>query len=237
MEEQAIVSNVLWAAQKHGYPRHAHVWQGVLLGLIAHALRLPSGRHPSYERWWEGRTYLRNDESGTRGAITFAGGRLVAGFCDLHSPRSPWQPGVPYNPSPLLTTIPMDLLRIAQREAFQYVCYDYEGKVQPIITAAFWSDGDRLVGAEPWEMIDWHGAHGVRIETLPPALALAEWQNEYQLTTAQMDLVDSLCQRKQRGGAEPIVLNEDEMAVVVSEGSIGLEFARQLFGAIGIIVP
>ena len=209
---------------------------GAILGTIAHAIWVPHHPEMAYEQSWDGPNYNIQNYAGAYGTITFAEKGVVGVFFDVHSQKSPFRAKKSYNLLSFFTGMPDDLLSLAHEEALQYVLQEYEGADRPIITAAFWSEDKDLIGAEPWQNIFNNGAHLVSVQLLETDAAIAEWQSNYELSFAQVDLLRSLFTRKIADPNIPIVLNNQEKYVVVTDGAEGVAESRELFKSIGIIL-
>ena len=218
-------------------PKRSQLWQGSLLATIAHSLYVVADPELSYELSWDGPNYSRQDSQGTRGTVTFAPDRLVAVFRDDHSSRMPERADAPYNLDPYFTDMPEDLRALAHAEALQYVFDEYNSKIAPLITAAFWSRGDTLTAAEPWSQVLKHGAHLLDTELSEPEGAVSAWAEYYGLSDEQVDLLRALFRRKTTIPDEQITLDQPEYRILVSKGSEGLEECRELLLALGIVIP
>jgi hypothetical protein len=191
----------------------------------------------AYEVAWYGSNYCRNDSQGTEGVIAFAEPRLVGVFFDVHSLRSPFRSGRVFDERPFFAGAPHDLLALAHEQAMSFILQEYQGASVPLITAAFWSEGERLTAAEPWPAVVEHGAHLVAIEVMETDQAMAELENNYALSPGQMTLVRALYSRKRAAPDMPVVLTERERGILLSAGAAGLDESRVLLQAIGIAIP
>jgi hypothetical protein len=191
----------------------------------------------AYEVAWYGSNYYRNDTQGTEGVITFAEPRLVGVFFDVHSPRSPFRSGRVYDERPFFAGAPHDLLALAHERTVSFMVQEYQGASVPLITAAFWSEGERLTASEPWPDVVEHGAHLVGIEVMETEQAMAELENNYALSPEQMTLVRALYSRKRAAPDTPAVLTERERGMLLSAGATGLHESRVLLQAVGIAIP
>ncbi len=221
--------------QLYDFPDRPRLWRGALLATIAHAISVAEDPQLSYELSWDGINYSRQDSQGTRGTVTFAPAATVAVFRDDSSDRTPWRSANQYELNWFLRGIPEDLERLARDEALQYVLDEYDGKVSPVITAAFWGYADSLTAAEPWTDVVRHGAHLLSTELLEPEDAIAEWTDYYDLSDEQSTLLRGLhnCRVKN----DKFTLSESEYKVLTSRGVNGVEESRDLLAAIGIKLP
>lgn len=213
------------------------LWQGAILGTIAHAIWVAHHPDLAYEQSWEGPNYIVQNSMGAYGTVTFAENSVVGVFFDSHSSRSPYRSEGSYDLRSFLSGIPENLLVLANQEALQYVLQEYKGITMPIITAAFWSEDDYLTAAKPWQEVFANGAHLVRIQLLDTEKAIAEWQTNYELKSSQVELTRSLFYRKVTRPQTQIVLDDQERSVLASDGTEGIEVSRELLAGIGIILP
>jgi hypothetical protein len=130
-----------------------------------------------------------------------------------------------------------ELWTLANKEALQYVLDHYDRQVLPIITTAFWSEGERLTAAEPWNQVMEHGAHLIKFQLSSIETVIIGWQVNYELTPAQVDLMRKLFDLKIATPGHTIFLSKQELAILKSRGDKGLKECRELLAAIGIVIP
>lgn len=225
--------------KKKQIPQASSLLQGSFLGTIAHSISVMLYPDFSHEQSWDGINYNIQDSMGSRGTVTFAGDQVVGVFFDCNSPRNPYRSGE--NNQILLQRlfngIPAYLWNIAKKEALQYVLQEYNGQVLPVVTAVFWSKGEYLTAAEPWDRVFGHGAHLVKLQLLDIESAIVGWQEEYEFLPAQVDLMRQLFNRKMAAPGHSILLSEQELSILRSRGTEGLEASRELLAAIGLVLP
>jgi hypothetical protein len=132
--------------------------------------------------------------------------------------------------------MPADIRGLAERETLQYLIQDYNGAEVPIITTAFWSEGDRLVSPEPWSDFFSNGGHLVRTQLNGTEPAIDVWRAEYSLSVRQIALLQALFSRRINSDG-PIVLDDQERAALLESGAFGLQQSRELLAEVGITVP
>lgn len=220
-------------------PMVSNLLYGSYLGTIAHSFFIMSNPILSHEQSWDGINYSVQDSMGARGTVTFAGDQVVGVFFDNNSPRNPFRSGedIQLLLQRIFSGISEDLWTIAKNEALQYVLQEYGGQVFPIITAAFWSEGEYLTAGEPWNLVINHGAHLIRNQFSDIETAIMEWQEYYELAPAHIDLIRLLFNRKMTTPDQPILLSKQELAIIKRNGDEGLDDSRELLAAIGIIIP
>lgn len=219
------------------YPSVSQLRKGVILASIAHAIWIAQHPNLAYEQSWDGDNYSVNDSQGCRGTVTFRADDVVGVFRDENSSRSPFRSKADYDLDIYFKGMPPELHKLAQDEALQYVLDDYHGETVPLITAAFWSRDGRLTAAEPWDDVVKHGAHILRIQLLDTPDAVTELRESYEMSSAQVDLVQSLFERKIADPDARIVLDDEELDVVHPSSSEGRRESAEMFEALGISFP
>jgi hypothetical protein len=187
--------------------------------------------------WWEGPNYRRQDDQGTYGTVTFAGDQVVGAFFDMHSARNPVASGSTPDLRPFFAGIPPDLFTLAQTQTMRNLIFPYRGREEPLVTAAFWSEGDRLTAAEPWSQAVANGAHLVRIEVMDTEEAIAEARDDYDFDEWQIALLRTLYSRRLRAPDGVVVLSDRERGDLVSKGDEGVAESLSLLSSIGIVLP
>jgi hypothetical protein len=221
------------------FPNSARLWRGVVVGTIAHAIWVAPGRSLTVLQQWDGPNYTLNDVSGARGTITFAGERVVAAFRDehcLHRAAPPRRSEGQYAAEYYFAGAPADVLTLARNEALQYLFDDWQGEPQPVITAAFWSEGSMLTAMEPWTAVVEHGAHLLETQLLPIEEAILAWEVGYELSSEQVGLLRSLAVRRLAMPGGSIVMTQGERAALLATGEEGAEDSHELLAAVGITI-
>ncbi len=216
---------------------------GAILCSIAHAIFTAAHPFLAYEVWWDGMNYVRSDTQGTYGAVTFKNDAVVGVFFDHESPRSPYnrrRSSFPFRKKEkepdidsYFRGIEPHLYSIAQTETLTYRLEEFRGKVIPMITTAFWSSGDYLVGAESWDNIFKNGAFLVKIELLPTHKAMSLIEEDYNFNGKQMDFLKSVFRRRM-DTESPITLIPDELEILFAEGREGIEASKALLKSVNI---
>ena len=205
-----------------------------MLATIAHAIGVAADPMLSYELSWDGINYSRQDGQGTRGTVTFAPSATVAVFRDDSSARMPGRSGNQYDLDWFFRGVPAEVMVLARNEALQYVLDEYEGKVSPVITAAFWGNASTLNAAEPWAEVFRHGAHLISTELAEPEAAIVQWTEYHDLSDAQSNLLRVLYTRRVEVKDSEVILGKRECAALAHKGADGIEESRELLAAVGI---
>lgn len=211
-----------------------NLWQGSVLGTIAYAVWVM--RHPdfSHEQSWDGINYNVQNTMGAYGTVTFTTQGVVAAFFDSHSPKSPFQSGSSYDLALFLHGMPEELLSLAQEETLQYLLQEYEGSDIPVITAAFWSQDDNLIAAEPWQEVLTNGAHLIQTQLLDVESAIIQWQINYNFSVSQVDLVRALFTKKIAAPSDQVIFSSQEVDTLMKYGAQGIDISRELFTDVGV---
>ncbi len=193
------------------FPTRERLEQGVWLGTIFHAIStLPAERfYDEYE--WRGHLLGLRDYNETYGYIWFDQERVVGAFMCAESEYNPFGEDLmpPYDAEDFFAAAPPDVLTIARErvlpELVQWLGDEAEAVAAiangtteqlddayfaPVISAAFWSDGEVLTSGKSWTDVYRNGAHLLHNEFLDVEEALAEWENGIRLLPEQVALVN-----------------------------------------------
>ena len=91
-----------------------------------------------------------------------------------------------------------------------YVLDDINGETKPVITAAFWGTWDELFSNQSWDDILENGGYIISNQLLSHQDSLVQWDDYYGLADGQMNLVESLFERKIIKGETEIHLTPEE---------------------------
>jgi hypothetical protein len=233
-----------------GYPKSAVVLPGAILGYLVNSITTAQGVHFSSLTWEDHgyftkngqAVYGTNDGQGIYGAILFEGKSLVGIFYDTRSERAPYQAPDNYDLNRFFHGMPPNHWPLVERVLAQYF-YEIVNDIKiPSVTAAFWSDGEYLTAADPWDVVLAHGARLIRIELMEDTdEALAEWQADYDMTPQQVTFARSLFKRKMARPAATITLTQREVEWLRSTSEepneVGINVCREKLKTIGILMP
>jgi hypothetical protein len=181
--------------------------------------------------YWSDNTYQYDGGDGDYAAVAFEGDCLVATVFDHDSDRSPFRCEGTYEAERFFRGLPTSHRPLADR---CLMCWrqEHEGRSIPLVTAAFWDDGEYLTAAEPWEQVWEHGAHVIRRELIEDLEeALAEWQVNLQLSPEQVAFARSLFQRKMARPNTVIELEPADVQFLIrtAAGETGLDLPASHF--------
>ncbi len=187
--------------------------EGCLLASIAHAVMV--GKYPelSNEHSWDGINYSTQDSAGCRGTITFFEDKVVAVFQDYNQINydSYTEDFIYKN----FEGADYSIIEIAQKEALQYVLEDVNGKVMPYISTAFWGDKEQIWSNSDYKNFMKKSGHIIENHMLSLNESLDAWQEYYDMSQEQRNLVESLFNKKILIGDKDMVLTKGEVKKLV----------------------
>jgi hypothetical protein len=219
------------------FPKRSVLEHGIVLGAITNAIM--AAQHAGYASYqsWDGTNYVLNGHDGTLGAITVDRAGVVGVFYDKDSPLNPFRSGDSYIVERFLAGLPDDLRSLAENRTLMYNRQNYRGRLMSVVTAAFWSDGEYLTAAFPWEEVLKNGAHIVYRELMANSDdALAEWQDAYGMSPGQVALARSLFERKKAvpNRAIRLLRSEVDWLAATSDGTGDIKVCIDSLAVLGI---
>jgi hypothetical protein len=219
------------------FPSLEQLRKGSLLRTLTHAIWVVKDPSLAYEIGWAGTTYLVQNSMGGYGAVTFKASQTIGAFFDVHSSRNPLK-GAQIRPVALFQGASEEVRKLANEETLKYMLKEYDGLVQPAITAAFWSNKEILSAAESWDDVVKHGAYLVAEDFFTDLQeGLDRLNADYDLSSFQVALARDLFNQKMKKPHEPFLLNDKQIQALVSQGTQGEKESRELLKAIGVIWP
>jgi hypothetical protein len=198
------------------------------------------------------------DYSELRGCIAFTPDQIVGAFFNAESERSPFGEDVlpPYDAEEFFVAAAPEVLVIARRDVLPHlvdwlgdpqVAHDAymngtteqldDGLLAPVVTAAFWSEGDTLAAGEPWPEVYRHGACILRQELSAPERVLANLMRDGDLGADQADLIKRLYERRLACADLPMPLSPAEYDQINVQGAKQRDGIGALLAAVGIRLP
>ena len=218
-------------------PEAKYLLPGCQLASIVHAVSLCRFPVLAHEQSWDGTNYNIQDSCGSFGTISFAQAGIVGVFFDCNSKRNPHVLGEYVDPNAYFRGMPEILRSIAESEALQYTLEEYNGQVNPMITAAFWCryPDTVLQSSESWEDSLSNGVHLVERQLQPADVAMKHWIDDSELSESEATLCWELFQRLTAQGVDRIKLDDSEQEFLRrnSVSNEGLDACCQLLSAIG----
>lgn len=223
-----------------GWPRTHTVWRGAILHSIVNATMV--AENPFFRRFlfWDGNNYVLNGANGTYATVAFGGptGPLVAVFFDVHSRLNPMPFGSSCDVEPFFKGMPPLQRSIAFDRALLYNRQDVDGRAVPVVTAAFWDNGEFLTGAFTWKEIFDNGAHVIEVELMDPQIGICELEDGYEMTKKQVEFACTVFKRRMACSGEGIDLSRSDVDWLqgLSSDPEAIVSCRDAFAAINIRV-
>jgi len=206
------------------------LWKGCILNSIANAIFVAHDPDLSHESSWDGCNYSMQDSQGGRGTITFHPDYTIVCLQDVNSERiDEW-----IDAKKFFEGAPSEVLEIAKEEALQYVLEEVEGETMPFITAAFWIEESGAYSIDSFEEVEEHGGFLLEIPLLDMESAMERLEEEYELTEEQIELLQLVYERKIKNPNEEIMLSKEEVAMIGTDDSEGLEVSKVSFKEMNI---
>lgn len=206
------------------------LWKGCVLKSIAHAINVAHCPDFSHESSWDGFNYSMQDSQGGQGTITFHPNYTIVCLQDVNSERiDEWIDAKNY-----FEGAPSEVIDIAKEEALQYVLEEVEGETVPFITTAFWIEDSGAYSIDSFEEMEEHGGFLLEIPLLDTESAIERLEEEYELTEEQIELLQLMYKKKIQSPNEEIKLSKEEVAMIGTEDSEGLEVSKESFEEMNI---
>ncbi len=104
----------------------------------------------------------------------------------------------------------------------------------PFITTAFWIDDNGAYSIDSFEEMEENGGFLLEIPLLDTESAIERLEEEYEMTEAQIDLLQLVYERKIQNPNEEILLSKEEVAMIGTNDSEGLEVSKESFEEMNI---
>ncbi|HHK5616076.1 TPA: hypothetical protein ACQUNC_005015 [Bacillus paranthracis] len=206
------------------------LWKGCILNSIANAIFVAHDPDLSHESSWDGCNYSMQDSQGGRGTITFHPDYTIVCLQDVNSERiDEWIDAKNY-----FEEAPSEVIDIAKEEALQYVLEEVEGETVPFITTAFWIEDSGAYSIDSFEEMEEHGGFLLEIPLLDKESVMERLEEEYELTEEQIELLQLVYERKIKNPNEEMMLSKEEVAMIGTDDSEGLEVCKDSFEEMNI---
>lgn len=205
------------------------LYDACLYSSIAHAVSNIKNPLFAYAQSWDGINYSFNYGS-SRGTITFdlPNRILVGAIRDEKSERISWYPT--FKAIGLFNEAPDSAKVLSANEALEYLLDEINGIIAPVITTAFWSEGDgnegdHIIICDSMDDFLANGGEFIANILVPMPELCAYWEEQYQLTVQELEIVDNLFQLKKNGIKR---VNDINSKLVVAECAGYGEFIESL---------
>ena len=215
---------------EHEWTRQS-IWEGCILASIAHAVFIADAPDLAYEHSWEGDNYSTNDGQGSRGTVAFGQEIYVAGFRNDHLALNP------VDANQYFIEAPDQVQQMAEQETLQYLLDEVDGATRPVVTTVLWESDQHVFSSHPYDVMLERGADLLKVQASAYEATLAYWEEYYELTEEQLELVEKLYHLKLKDPTERIVLSKEDIQILDSNDVEGIEESRISFSEIGIDWP
>ena len=103
-----------------------------------------------------------------------------------------------------------------------------------MITTAFWIEDSGAYSIDSFEEMEEHGGFLLEIPLLDTESAIERLEEEYELTEEQIELLQLVYKKKIQSPNEEIKLSKEEVAMIGTEDSEGLEVSKDSFEEMNI---
>ena len=174
------------------------LYDACLYSSLAHAVANAKNPLFAYAQSWDGINYSFHHGS-SRGTITFdLSNKILAGAIrDEKSKRISWYPK--FKAIELFNEAPDFAKVLASDEAFEYLLDEINGIIAPVITTAFWNEGDHIILCERKNDFSSNGGELIVNILVSMSELRAFWKEQYELTAQELELADDLFQWKKNG--------------------------------------
>lgn len=228
------------------------LWEGAIVGGITNALMSArSDLFGNFRQWsgneytHDGFDYVLDGMDGREGVIVFEHGWhdpegcLVGLFFDANSKLSPYSTEE-YDINKFLEGIPEFQREIATYAIKDYLSEEDDGQIFPIVTAAFWNDGEALIGNASWQEIFTNGGSLIETELMGYSeLSMGIWKKSYETDEAVFDLIVDLYKKRIDQPYGAINLSEDyyfQFAKLIKDKK-SFSMCESLLSGLDIVLP
>jgi hypothetical protein len=169
---------------------------GAILGTIAYAVWLNRDPLLCGMQSWNSNLYLLNDFGGTLATIAFIDNFAVGGFFDANSIHSPVLIDHFVNAANA-NEVPLVQKDTLTKMVSPYMMQQYKGNLTSVITCFIWTtDDDNIVSFETRDEFLQDGGHIIGIQILPKEDAILRWQEEFNLSNLELNIVQNIYSQK-----------------------------------------
>jgi hypothetical protein len=210
--------------------KREHLLKGCILAAIAHAIMVAHYPDFSNEHSWDGINYSVQNSEGARGTITFHPQYCIGAFRDDNSDRS----NKIKKATDYLKGAPKEIIEVAEIEALQYLLDSVKGKTIPLITSAFWSEGNNLYSSDTQDDMYEHGGFLLERQVMDINDSMEAWKEYYEMSEQQGELLELAFSRKIANPSVPIILSKKEISMIETDDEDNLNESRTSFGELYI---
>jgi hypothetical protein len=217
------------------------LWEGAILGSIAHAVAVSRFPVVANEQSWSGEVYNVQDSSGSRGTICFELDeqefpvRCAGAVFSLTSERRGLVDGIPDDASRYFSEAGSECVSLSQR-AFRYLLDDFNGRKLPWVTSGFWVESEECHSQDTWTSFLLNGGYLLERQFKDFGRAKHDWIKEFSMPSSEVNLVRSLYNQKIKMPGEWLTLNHEQVALIVGN-KVGVDECRKSFAELRIELP
>lgn len=186
------------------------LWEHCILVSIAHAISMTRYPELDYEYSWDGINFNINNGSGCKATITFTKQAIIAVFQDKN------YIGNVRNAHDYFIGAPESVIRIAEKEALQYVLEELNSVITPLITGAFWSIEEDIFSMHTLDELRKHDAYMI-LDDINLKNSLIEY---YDLDDSEIKLMNYIFDKKVKCPDDAITLSEEYVKILSIKGSL-----------------
>lgn len=205
------------------------LWKGCILAGIAHAIMVSHYPCIENEHSWDGINYSVQDSEGQRGTITFYKSHCVAAFRNDYSERAKNELSIEH----FFSGASEEIINIARTETLQYLLDEVNGEIKPHITTAFWGK-DKLYSNDNFDVMLNNGGSLLKYQVLKSDISMKAWQEYYEMSEEQVQLLKTIYRRKLDNPANPIMLLAQEVKMIGEDYEDGLKESKNAFEEMNI---
>lgn len=205
------------------------LWKGCILASIAHAIMVAHYPEISNEHSWDGINYNVQDSDASRGTITFQPKFCIGAFRDESKINF-----IPNHKQAIehFVGAPIEIKTLANNETLQYLLDDIDGKVNPVITTAFWGVEEEIFSMDLFDKVYINGGHLLSKQLMNFNEAIRAWTEYYDMDNNQCKLLKRVF--KERILGKNIILNKSDIRLIGTNDLEALEESRISFEEMGI---
>lgn len=209
------------------------LWEGCMLATIAHAIMVAHYPELSNEHSWDGMNYSVQDSEGVRGTITFSKNYYLGAFRDDNSKRLAKKDEL-IKYTAYFSKAPQNIKQLAKQETLQYLLVKVDGRINPLITTAFWGNKEEAISRDKYDDFVHNGGFLIKKQVMDWKKGIDSWREYYDMTQQQCDLLKIIYDKKIIQSNKIIKLNKYEISMIQADDE-GLDESRTSFGEIGVM--
>ena len=111
---------------------------------------------------------------------------------------------------------------------------DVNGKILPVITAAFWGDKNAVYALEDEQSLSENGLFLIEHQLMTPSFAIESLSEHNEMDANQVNLLKSLYEKLMINPNQKIKLTQNEINIIRATDEDGIKASKEAFSEIGI---